>query len=165
MSPRSGQQHRAWGASPRYRPLIIHESAKRPEASLASLRTISWYPFRKEHGADNNCIALSAASRTCSSFWHAFLGLAPQALCFCPLRGLLTFVRFADYSLFPLRGLLTFVRFADYSLFSASRTPHCFRFADFSLFPLRGLLTFVGFANSSLCPSRTRRSVPRGLRS
>ena len=34
-------------------------------------------------------LALSAASRTPFSLHHAFLGLAPQALCCCPLRGLL----------------------------------------------------------------------------
>jgi len=81
LNLRSRCQHKAWGASPRMECKKKHsEPAKRPTA-VTHHRTV----------------ARSAGSH---AFYFAILGLAPQALCCRPLRGLKP-----KPKLPPLRGL------------------------------------------------------------
>ena len=85
--PRSGRKHKAWGASPRIKIKKAIEPAKRATA------------FRMD--------ALSPASRAQSCFLIQILGLAPQALCCRPLRGLDQHDRVPDgvYKMMELNGL------------------------------------------------------------
>jgi len=70
-SPRSGRKHKAWGASPRI-------AGKKSDQA-------------RESGRQRFMLRLTPASRARSRFLLAILGLAPQALCSRPLRGLRLF--------------------------------------------------------------------------
>jgi len=75
-SPRSGRKHKAWGASPR----IINKKSQRARETGDSLK---W----------SRCRPLRGLNR----YWGiVILGLAPQALCFRPLRRLNAFLGFAS---------------------------------------------------------------------
>ena len=73
FSPRSGRQHKAWGVSPRVKYQNVIKPAKRVTAVPHNIRPND-----------------SAAARFAGfdRFPDAILGLAPQALCWRPLRGL-----------------------------------------------------------------------------
>jgi hypothetical protein len=66
MSPRRGRKHKAWGASPR---------------TIAKNKQVR----AREAGDRPSAIARFAGSKF---FLDLILGLAPQALCYRPLRGL-----------------------------------------------------------------------------
>src|SRR6185369_13684176 len=93
LSPRSGRQHKASGASPRIRLQIQH-----PEPAKRATAVVALPPVSRAQIAFGGSILGLAPQALCCRPFHGlksrledlFLGLAPQALCCRPLRRVAT---------------------------------------------------------------------------